>query len=222
MSFFNKLFGKTPAQPAPLDRGAIPHVLPLGLRVGGQVQIDTTLYRIDGAAMTAPLPEGHQGIPCYGHIDLGDGYALHRFYLDDDAFVQVTTVGGDVDAIKGFVFVETVNPPSKQAFQQFVMTDAHLGAAEIEYAGKRWQRDTQSTQEGGRIPAIAYDEQLYRYQPPRRDGDLTHYAMLYRRDVPALQREEFLLVTGEDSGPNEYCVTYAVGIDLTIADLDIT
>lgn len=63
---------------------------------------------------------------------------------------------------------------------------------------------------------------LYRYQPPRRDGDLTHYAMLYSRPVPELQREEFLLVTGEDSGPNEFCVTYAVGIDVTVADLDIT
>lgn len=46
--------------------------------------------------------------------------------------------------------------------------------------------------------------------------------MLYSRDVPELQREEFLLVTGEDSGPNEFCVTYAVGIDVTVADLDIT
>ncbi|MCC4605914.1 YjfK family protein [Xanthomonas campestris] len=223
MSFFSKLFGQP--QPPPLPgsgTGAIGHALPLGLRVGGQVAIDTTLYRMAPDAMTAELPGGNQGIPCYGHVNLGDGYALHRFYLDDDAFLQVTTVGGDLEAMKAFVYCETVNPPSKQAFQDFVMQHPHLGAAQIDYAGKRWQRATQSTDDSARIPPIAYDEVLYRYQPPRRDGDLTHYAMLYSRDVPELQREEFLLVTGEDSGPNEFCVTYAVGIDVTVADLDIT
>ncbi|HEY0332705.1 MAG TPA: YjfK family protein [Stenotrophomonas sp.] len=203
-------------------RGTIPHDLPLGLRIGGQVQFDTTLYRIAPGAMTAELPGGYQGVPCYGHVDLGDGYALHRFYLDDDAFVQVSTVGGEIEGVKGFVYYETVNPPSKQAFQDFVMRSPHLGEDAIDYAGRRWVRATASTQAHGRIPAIAYDETLYRYQPPRRDGDLTHYAMLYRRDVPELQREEFLLVTGEDSGPNEFCVTYAVGMDLSSADFDVT
>ena len=61
-----------------------------------------------------------------------------------------------------------------------------------------------------------------RHDPPRRDDDLTHYAMLYRRALPGLDRDEFLLVTGEDYGPSEFCVTYAIGLDLTTADLDIT
>ena len=46
--------------------------------------------------------------------------------------------------------------------------------------------------------------------------------MLYRREVPELDREEFLLVTAEDYGPSEFVITYAIGIDLTTADLDIT
>lgn len=224
MSWLDKLRGRgAPAEPA-IDpaRGEIPHALPLRLRIGAQVMIDTTLYRIAPGAMTAQLPEGHQGVPCYGHIDLGDGYALHRFYLDDDAYLQVSTVGGDVEAIKAFVFHDTVHPPDKAAFQRFVASDAQLGAASIEYAGHRWERVTASTEGEARIPPIAYDEVLYRHRPPRRDDDLTHYAMLYHRPVAALDRDEYLLVTAEDSGPNEFCITYAVGIDLTIADLDIT
>ena len=225
MSLFDRLLGRKPAaaaMPASFERGAIGHELPLGLRIGGRVSFDRTMYRVAPDAMTAELPDGFQGIPCYGHINLGDGYALHRFYLDDDAFLQVSTCAGEVEAVKAFVFHETVNPPSKQAFQQFVLEHAHLGAPQIQYAGRQWFRSTQSTDEAGRIPAICYDEVLYRHTPPRRDDDLTHYAMLYRRDVPELEREEFLLVTAEDSGPNEFCITYAVGVDLGQADFDVT
>ncbi len=221
MGLLDKLLGRVPAEPAPLP-GALAHALPLGLRIGGRIQFDRTLYRIAPGAMTEELPAGYQGVPCYGHVDLGDGYALHRFYLDDDAFLQVSTVGDDVEAIKGFVFHETVNPPTKDAFRSFVMESAHLGASEIDYAGRQWLRVTNSTAGTARIPAMAYDEVLYRHQPARRDGDLTHYAMLYSRDVAELGREEFLLVSAEDSGPNQFSVTYSVGVDLTIADIDIT
>jgi len=225
MSLFGKLFGSrptSPSTPASFNRGAIPHELPLGLRIGGRVTFDRTMYRVAPEAMTVELPDGYQGVPCYGHIDLGDGYALHRFYVDDDAYLQVSTCAGEVEAVKAFVFHDTVHPPTKQAFQDFVMRHDHLGASTIEYAGRRWVRSTNSTDESARIPAICYDEVLYRHTPPRRDDDLTHYAMLYRRDVPELEREEFLLVTGEDSGPSEFCITYAIGVDLSQADFDVT
>lgn len=224
MRFFDKLLGRAPTEAASAlpHPDALPHALPLGLRIGGRVQFDRTLYSVAPGAMTEELPAGYQGIPCYGHVDLGDGYALHRFYLDDDAFLQVSTVGGDVEAIKGFVFHETVNPPTKDAFRAFVMENDHLGAASIEYAGHHWWRVSNSTAGDARIPAMVYDEVLYRHEPARRDDDLTHYAMLYSRDVPDLSREEFLLISAEDSGPNEFSITYSVGMDLTTADIDIT
>ncbi|MEJ1095592.1 MULTISPECIES: DUF2491 family protein [unclassified Pseudoxanthomonas] len=219
------MLGRTPANAASAalpHPDALPHALPLGLRIGGRIQFDRTLYSIAPGAMTEELPAGYQGVPCYGHVNLGDGYALHRFYLDDDAFLQVSTVGDDVDVIKGFIFHETVNPPTKDAFRKFVMESDHLGAASIEYAGHRWWRVSNSTAGDERIPAMVYDEVLYRHEPARRDDDLTHYAMLYSRDVPELSREEFLLVSAEDSGPNEFSITYSVGMDLTTADIDIT
>lgn len=223
MRFFDKLLGREPAVASALPHpDALAHALPLGLRIGGRIQFDRTLYSIAPGAMTEELPAGYQGVPCYGYVNLGDGYALHRFYLDDDAFLQVSTVGGDVEAIKGFVFHETVNPPTKDAFRAFVMESEHLGAVAIDYAGHRWWRVSSSTAGDARIPAMVYDEVLYRHEPARRDDDLTHYAMLYSRDVPELSREEFLLVSAEDSGPNEFSITYSVGMDLTTADIDIT
>ena len=56
MSFFSKLFGQSQPPPLPTTgTGAIGHALPLGLRVGGQLEIDTTLYRMAPEAMTAVL-----------------------------------------------------------------------------------------------------------------------------------------------------------------------
>lgn len=221
MSWLDRLRGRATPPPVPKTPRAFAHELPLGFRINGRVAIDTLVFRAHPEALTAALPEGHQGIPCYGHIDLGAGHALHRFYLDDDAYVQVGTAGGLVEGIKAFVFVETVNPPNQAAFQRLLHEHPHLGAATIEYAGRQWHRDF-SADAPARIPPVVYDEVLYRHDPPRRDDDLTHYAMLYRREVRELDRDEFLLVTGEDYGPNEFVLTYAVGLDLTTADLDIT
>lgn len=219
MSLFNKLFGSRPTPPpAP---GAIRFPLPLGLRIGARITFDRTMYQVAPEAMLAELPDGFQGIPCIGQIDLGDGTVQHRCYVDDDAYLMVQTVGGEVDGLMGFVFAETVNPPNKHAFQDFIQHHAHLGAPGIDYAGKRWQRQINTTAEG-RIPAMVFDEVLYRYEPARRDGDLTHYAMMYQRHVPELDRDEFLLVTAEDSGPQEFCITYAVGLDLGTEDFQIT
>ncbi|GHA87685.1 DUF2491 family protein [Cognatilysobacter bugurensis] len=220
MSWLDRLRGKS-TPPALPDPSALGHPLPLGFRVNGRVAFDTLVFRAHPDALTVQLPEGHQGIPAYGHIDLGAGHALHRFYLDDDAYVQVSTAGELIEGIKAFVFVETVNPPTQAEFQRFIHGHEHLGAPSIEYMGRQWQRDF-SGEASGRIPPVIYDEVLYRHDPPRRDDDLTHYAMLYRREVPELARDEFLLVTAEDYGPAEFLVTYAIGLDINTADLDIT
>ena len=223
MSWLDRLRGKTTSTPPPFPaaRGELPHTLPLGLRLNGRVAFDTLVFRAHPDKFSVQLPEGHQGMPCYGHIDLGGGHALHRFYFDEDGYLQVSTAGDAIEGIKAFVFVDTVNPTNQHEFQRFISGHEHLGAPTIDYAGHRWHRDF-SADAPSRAPAVVYDEVLYRHSPPRRDDDLTHYAMLYRREIPELQRDEFLLVTGEDYGPNEFCVTYAIGLDLTTADLDIT
>lgn len=46
--------------------------------------------------------------------------------------------------------------------------------------------------------------------------------MVYFRDVRALDPQELLLVSAEDSDPNQFSITYSVGVDLTSADIEIT
>lgn len=223
MGWLDGLFGGKKQQAPEPATLPFAHELPLGLRINGRVAFDTLPFRAHPQAWTLRLPEGHQGIPCYGYIDLRGGHALHRFYLDEDAYLQVSTASGQVEGIKAFVFQETVNPANQAEFKRFIQDHPHLGADRIDYAGRTWYREFgDQLGAGGKAPPVIYDEVLYRHDPPRRDDDLTHYAMLYRREVPELDREEFLLVTAEDYGPSEFVVTYAIGIDLTTADLDIT
>jgi hypothetical protein len=69
---------------------------------------------------------------------------------------------------------------------------------------------------------VVFDERVFRGRPATFAYALTHYSMLYQREVPAGARIESLLVSAEDYGPDEFCVTYSVGVDVTTADLEIT
>lgn len=226
MSFLDRLFGKKPAPPAvpvaPDYRGSIPHELPLALRIGAMITFDRTRYLAAPDAVVEQLPDGYQEVQCYGYADLGDCHLLHRFYLADDAYLQVLTVGGVVDAVQAYVYTEQVDPADQAAFRKFVESGDHLWATEIEYGGRRWKRLNMTESGSDRQPPLAMDENLFRGEPPRKSDDLTNYVTLYSRQVPELGIEELLLVTAEDSGANEFLVSYAVGMDLGASDFEIT
>ncbi|MEC4339816.1 MULTISPECIES: DUF2491 family protein [Stenotrophomonas] len=226
MSFLQRLFGKKPAAPAvaspPNYRGSIPHDLPLALRIGAMVTFDRTRYLVAPDAVVEQLPDGFQEVQCYGYADLGDGHLLQRFYLADDAYLQVMTVGGEVDAVQAFVYCEQVNPANQAAFREFVASHDHLWAPEIHYAGHLWRRHNQGETGLERMPPMALEEILFRGQTPRQSDDLTNYATLYTRQVAELGMEELLLVTAEDSGANEFLVSYAVGMNMNSSDFEIT
>jgi hypothetical protein len=222
MSFLRGLFGKKPeGEPAPVR--AIAGVdLPLGLRPGGALALDTTVFDAAGEAFGFAPPRGHNLIEAYGQIDLGAGAILHRFYLTDDAFLQVNTTAGAIDEMKYFVFHETKQPANQAAFKRWVESGSAIGGTDIDVEGRRYTRVWGDEGDTGWIPPVTFDEKVYRGRPPVLDYDLTHYCMLYQRDIAALGRTESLLVSAEDYGPSEFCVTYALGIDVTTADLDIT
>ena len=196
--------------------------LPLGLRVGGWVSIDALPLRMLGEATLLKLPDEHQLIEARGCIDLGQGVFLHRFYLGDELFLQinVTETGGSgssIDGIKFFGFFETKTPASREALESWLRAPSVLGQEQIEYSGKRFTRVW--GEPGAWAAPVVFDELVYK-NLPQPDFDLTHYAMLFERQLPN-DRIEYLLISVEDSGPNDYCVVYSIGLDLSIADLEI-
>ena len=66
-----------------------------------------------------------------------------------------------------------------------------------------------------------FDEHVFKKSTGKADYDLTHYAMLYERQIPNSERLEYLLISVEDSGPNDFCVVFSIGVDVSQADLEI-
>lgn len=217
MSWLGKMFGSKPEEPATAPSG------PLGLRLKGAVAVDSLPFRVAGERLVFEAPEGNQLIEAWGEVELGGGSRLHRYYLTDDAFVQVSTTAGQIDDVKLFVFHETLNPPNQAAFNEWVKRGSRIGEASIDAAGQRYDRVWGEGIAGADwAPPVVFDEKVYNKDFREPDYDLTHYAMLYQRHVPELDRYEYLLVSAEDYGPNEYCITFSIGVDVSQADLTIT
>jgi hypothetical protein len=222
MSWLDRLRGKTaPASSAP--QSAIDGVeLPLGLRLGGAIAIDATAFALAGDAFAFAPPAGHVIVEAYGDVDLGGGARLQRFYLAEDAFLQVNTTAGVIDEMKYFVFHDTRNPATAAEFRRWVEPGSALGAPSIEMDARAYRRVWGETGDPRWAPPVVFDERVFRGRPATFAYALTHYSMLYQREVPAGARIESLLVSAEDYGPDEFCVTYSVGVDVTTADLEIT
>jgi len=221
MRWLKNMLGNKPVDDAPaLAINGIE--LPLGLRLGGAVALDTALFDAAGSAFGFVAPRGHCVIDAYGQIDLGGGSILHRFYLTEDAFLQVNTTSGAVDEMKYFVFHETRQPANQAAFKDWVRPGSALGAEMVEIEQRRYTRVWGDDPAESWVPPVVFEEHVYRGRPPKLDDELTHYAMLYQREIPSLQRVETLLISAEDYGPSEFCVVYSLGIDVSTADLDIT
>lgn len=202
-------------QPPPLTGGL---ALPLGMRMGASVVVDPLPLKMLGAATLLRLPQDPQVVEARGEVDLGQGTRLHRFYLSDDLFVQVNVTGASVEDIKLFQYHDTVRPGSRHALEQWLKPGSELGQLHVTAFGQRWERCWGEPHEAW-APPVVFDERVWK-QGTAPDYDLTHYAMLYQRPLPG-ERWETLLISLEDSGPNDFCIVYSIGIDLSQADLEI-
>ena len=220
--FFKKAIRAKSNDGAPPALPAGAGSLPLGLRVGGSVAIDALPLRMLGEATLLKLPEERQLIEARGWVDLGQGAFLHRFYLSDELFLQVNVTetggtGSSIEGVKLFQFYETKTPASRAALEAWLRAPSALGQEFLDYEGKRFSRVWGDP--GAWAPPVVFDEVVYK-SLPQPDYDVTHYAMLFERELPN-DRMEYLLISVEDSGPNDFCVVYSIGLDLGIADLEI-
>jgi hypothetical protein len=199
---------------------APPNAFPLGLRVGAAVTIDALPFRVLGSELLFKLPAGQQMVEARGMIDLGQGAVLHRFYLSDDAFVQAQTQAGELEELKLFQFAETKHPNTRAALEAWLKDGSELGRDRLTVKGKEFFR-VWGDENAHYSPPIVFDENVYKQNPLTPDYDVTHYAMLYERSVTGSERMEYLLVSVEDSGPNDFCVVFSLGVDVSAADLEI-
>ena len=217
MGLFSKIFSKEDPTPAkPVVHGINDRAF-YGLELGGRVTVDALPFRLLEDKTLIPPPIANQAIPAVGVIDLGDDMKLYRYYIDEDAFIQVLSSNGVADELRFFAYVGTINPDNANAFRAFVSQGSRLGAPTFDFEGKTFAR-VWGEDPSRWAPPVVLDEKVTKATSSH---DLTLYTMLYEREIPGEDRKEFLLVTAEDSGPDEFVVSIAAGVEITSADLDV-
>ena len=197
---------------------------PLGARLGGAVVVDEMPFRLAGNAFAFECPSNPQIIEAIGEIDLGEGSRLHRLYLSDDAFLQIPTTGdvNGVGDVSLFVYADSISPANQAAFRDWVAPGSLLGAATYAYAGREYRRVWGEGADVRWTPPVVFDENVYKRTADSSDYGLSLYSMLYEREIEGADRSELLLVAAEDSGPNTFCISIALGVPLGAADFEIT
>jgi len=191
--------------------------LPYGARLRAAVKFDDLLYKLNGQALGFEWPESPQIIEAIGDIDLGEGSRLYRLYLTDDSYLQIATANGQPGDVNLFVYAESINPSTKAEFERWVTAGAPTEYRLGNYTYSRVWGDGEAITQ--RVPL---EERVYKKDLHTHEYDLTIYSMLYSREVPNFDRNEMLFVAGEDSGPNDFVISQAVGIPLSTADFEIT
>jgi hypothetical protein len=215
---FGSLFGKKD-DPKPRHPG-LP--APLALRLGAAVRLDPVLSKVlAGGGYVLELPEAGRvlSVVAQGVVDLGEGVRLHRFYFEDDWWLQVKASATDseagVDEIHLFGFGDVLTPSSQAEFDGIA---GRIGLQSYAYADRSYDRIW--GQGPGPVATADFDERVY----PSDDASygVRHQDMLHSRAVAGSPRPEILLVSTETSDDGEVTVVHSVGIPLDATDLEIT
>lgn len=209
--------GRPPTPPTAAPGGDASR--PLGLHLGAVVKIDPWPFHTLADHLLLALPQTAQTIEARGVVDLGEGMVLQRYYFSDDYFLQLGVQDGRVLQVRLFQFFATDTPASTQELQRWLQPGSPMGTPTYALGGVEFAR-CWGDPDAAHAPPVVFDETVY-----ETDGapayDLTHYAMLYERELPGAHSVESLLISAEDSGPNDYCIVTSVGLDLSPSDLEI-
>jgi hypothetical protein len=217
MGWFDKISGKTSDTATAPAAPQAPR--PFGLHLGASVVVDPMAFTLLGEGLLAVCPTDTQFVEAVGTLDLGEGNLMYRFYLSDDSFIQVNTENGQVVDSKIFNYLEGIDPRDRAHFESFLQTGSRLGQPTLTVQARIYDRVWGNDDPQSWAPPLELEESVVKKDA---HSDLTLYPMLYQRALPGSQEKyEYFLITGEDSGPDDYCVSLAAGIDISSADLKV-
>lgn len=208
----------SPASP----RGAPPPE-PLKLRRGGFLEIDPLPYRMLQGRANFELAQNAQPIATRGLVDL-DGSWLHRYYLDDDEmWLQVKTDGGTDDASVSecilWQYWDCKTPANLTELKSIAGPASDIGLPTYEVGAFLYQRVWGVSR--GQTELVPFIEQVFDKSDTVPSFSCQHYAMLYRRLIEDSPRQEYVLISVEESA-RSLDVCTSIGVDVNSADLTVT
>jgi hypothetical protein len=202
--------------------GALPPE-PLGLRRGGFLEVDPVPFQMLSGKLNFALQQPGQPIATRGLVDLSGSW-LHRYYLDDDeTWLQVKTDGGTDDASVSecilWEYWDTKTPANQAELALAAGPASPVGLPTYQVGLYTYQRVWGVSY--GQTELIPFIEQVFDRHDTIASFCCQHYSMLYRRTIEGTTRQEYVIISVEES-PGSLLVVTSVGIDLNPADLTVT
>lgn len=199
-----------------------------GLRLDGRVNIKLIGLRAHPDALFRWNDDAYHHIAAVGHVDLGQGAQLVRFYLDNDTWLQANIEHGQVLEYKLFDFYR-VSHLSDAEFDSLINGEDKqtntLGAQTIELSSTsdearscHYQR-VWGNEESLWSPPVVFEEQVMTTESVSA-RHVTHHVMLYERPIEDAERMEYLLLSAENDGEGSFMVVHNVGVDIASVDID--
>lgn len=167
-----------------------------------------------------------QQISAIGQIDLGQGMALYRIYLDDGVtWIQFACSGGitldSIDEVAVFSYNNSEIPTTEAQLSQLVGPNSAVGLPTYTYDNAKFERVWGS--EEGQTELVPYTEFVRNEQGE--EYEVQHSAMLYSRHLENTKRNELVVISVEEcegeNGNRDISVTTSVGVTLQTTDLFI-
>lgn len=205
-----------------------------GLRLDGRVNIKLIGLRAHPDALFRWDDEAYHHIAAVGHVDLGQGAHLVRFYLDNDTWLQANTEHGQVLEYKLFDFYRVAHL-SDAEFDNLINGDSLINGEDKQpdSIGAQTIALTATTDEARSCtyqrvwgngdslwtPPVVFEEQVMTTESVTA-RTVTHHTMLYERTIQDAERMEYLLLSAENDGEGSFMLVHNVGVDVASVDID--
>lgn len=199
-----------------------------GLRLDGRVNIKLIGLRAHADALFQWDDTAYHHIAAVGHVDLGQGAHLVRFYLDNDTWLQANIEHGQVLEYKLFDFYRVAHLSDAEFDSMINGEDKQpdsIGASTITVKATSAESRTCTYQrvwgnsDSLWSPPVVFEEQVMTTETLL-TRNVTHHAMLYERTIEDAERMEYLLLSAENDGEGSFMVVHNVGVDVASVDIE--
>lgn len=197
---------------------------PLGLHLNAAFTLDTLLFRLSADRLLTQLPGEAYTIAASGVIDAGAGCRIYRYYTSGDEYLQINTTGGiareHIDDIKLFLYHDSFGISAEKEWKNKIGA-ASIGKPALQWCEQHWHRIFNQNEEGNVEPVYLL-EHVENNQGEK--WEVHNFVMAYQRNATD-DMYEYLLLSGEetliDDSEPEWVFSYALGVDIPLASLNI-